>query len=379
MDLSAKTKKLFALLLIIILMFSTIQVFASSELEEKLDEQKRIEEELEQTKKQLEEVSKQEKSVTQELGVIETELRQAEIQLRKLENQLYFVRREIVVVEGELKTAEETVALRNDLLGRRIRAIHERGTVSYLEVLFSSTSFADFVNRFELLQQIIRADAEILAQVREQKQLIEEKKAELVEKQAELTKLTQAANSEKRTIEARAASREQLLGQLKMDKETYEEALDDLERTSKELERIIRDLQRNSSGDAPTTSFIWPVSGRITSPFGMRYHPVLKVYKLHTGIDIAASSGTSVKAANGGTVISSGWMGAYGYAVIIDHGGGISTLYAHHSANLVRTGDDVARGEVIARVGSTGLSTGPHLHFEVRVGGVPEDPMKWLP
>jgi murein DD-endopeptidase MepM/ murein hydrolase activator NlpD len=378
--LSVQTKKVLALILAMIMIISSLSVLGASELDKKLDEMTRIEREMEETKKQLDAVKKQEKSVMGELEVIEADLQEAESELEKLERQLASVRGRIVVVQGELKKAEASVVLRNDLLGRRIRAIAENGTVSYLEVLLSATSFADFVNRYDLLQQIIRSDAAILEQVREEKALIEEKKKELEDKRSELTRLTRAAEGQKRTIEARASSREMLLSQLQSDKDAYEKALDDLEATSKQLEKIIRELQAKNKQEAPSSgSYIWPVSGRITSPFGMRYHPVLKTYRLHTGIDIAASSGTPVKASNGGTVLTSGWMGAYGYAIIIDHGGGISTLYAHHSANLVRSGDAVSRGDVIARVGSTGLSTGPHLHFEVRVNGVPENPMKWLP
>ncbi len=363
-----------------IMFFSCFSVLGSSELDKKMEEWQRIEREMAEKEQQLKDVKAKEKSVMNELEAIEADLAEAESELAKLERQLAAVRGQIVVVQSELKKAEANVELRNDLLGRRIRAIHENGTVSYLEVLLSATSFADFVNRYELLQQIIRSDAAILEEVREEKALIEEKKAELEEKRSELSRLTSAAASQKRTIEARASDRERALDQLQSDKDAYEKALDELEAKSKQLEKIIRDLQAKNNQDAPSKgSYMWPVSGRITSPFGMRYHPVLKTYRLHTGIDIAASSGTSVKASNSGTVLSSGWMGAYGYAVIIDHGGGISTLYAHHSSNLVRTGDKVLRGDVIARVGSTGLSTGPHLHFEVRVNGVPEDPMKWLP
>ncbi len=124
----------------------------------------------------------------------------------------------------------------------------------------------------------------------------------------------------------------------------------------------------------------WPskASTRITSPFGMRNHPILKVPKMHTGIDIGASSGTDILAANAGTVITAGWNNSYGYMVMIDHGGGIVTLYAHASKLLVSTGNVVARGQTIAKVGSTGMSTGPHLHFEVRLNGVYKNPLDYV-
>jgi murein DD-endopeptidase MepM/ murein hydrolase activator NlpD len=372
-------KRAIVLILTLLMVFASLSVYAS-ELNDKMSELEKIQKQLEQTENKLKQVKQQEKTVLEELKDIEDDLVEAQSELETLESMLTQVKKDIVVVEKDLVIAEGNVSTRNELLGRRVRAIQENGTVSYLEVLLSSTSFSDFVNRYELLQQIIRSDVVILEQVREEKALIEEKKALLLAKRTEVARLTRDAEVQKRRIEERASSREQKLEELQNDKIAYEKALDDLEKTSKQLEKTIRDLQAKNKGNAPATgSYIWPVNGRVTSPFGNRYHPILKTWKLHTGIDIGASSGTPVKAANSGIVISAGWMGSYGYTVIIDHGGGISTLYAHHSSLLVKSGDSVLRGDVIARVGSTGLSTGPHLHFEVRVKGVPNDPMKWLP
>jgi murein DD-endopeptidase MepM/ murein hydrolase activator NlpD len=124
---------------------------------------------------------------------------------------------------------------------------------------------------------------------------------------------------------------------------------------------------------------IWPVNGTVTSGYGYRIHPILGKRILHTGIDIAAASGTSIWAADGGTVIYATWVSGYGNTVAIDHGGGISTLYAHQSSMAVSYGQKVKKGQVVGYVGSTGYSTGPHLHFEVRVNGTPVDPMGYLP
>jgi murein DD-endopeptidase MepM/ murein hydrolase activator NlpD len=153
-----------------------------------------------------------------------------------------------------------------------------------------------------------------------------------------------------------------------------EQYIDGLEAEANRLTAIIIAMQSDEAyvgGD-----FLWPVPGykKVTSEFGERVHPILKTKKLHTGMDIGAPSGTNVVAANAGRVMKAGWNDSYGYLVMIDHGGGIVTLYAHNSSLLVSDGDIVTRGQVISKVGSTGMSTGPHLHFEVRINGEYQDP-----
>ena len=148
-----------------------------------------------------------------------------------------------------------------------------------------------------------------------------------------------------------------------------------------EADRLVSEIKKLQGDQAYAGgTFCWPSesSTRVTSEFGMRIHPILKVNKMHTGIDIGAAAGTNVLAANSGTVIKAGWNNSYGNVIMIDHGGGIVTLYAHNSKLLVSTGDVVSRGQVIALVGSTGNSTGPHIHFEVRVNGEYQNPRNWL-
>ena len=143
----------------------------------------------------------------------------------------------------------------------------------------------------------------------------------------------------------------------------------------------ITELLRTASVGHPASGsgvLSWPVNGVVTSPFGYRIHPIFHVRKLHTGVDLHAGMGVSIHAAGAGTVVSAGWRGGYGKCVVVDHGGGLATLYAHQSQILVSVGQKVKRGEVIGKVGSTGYSTGPHLHFEVRVNGSPVNPLNYL-
>ena len=141
---------------------------------------------------------------------------------------------------------------------------------------------------------------------------------------------------------------------------------------------IVRILESYKYGNVPGSKFMWPVAGRFVSGFGTRFHPILGYKRMHSGIDIAAPSGTLVKAADGGEIIQAGYDGGYGNSVIIYHGGGFATWYAHLSRILVSVGQTVGRGEVIGLVGATGLATGPHLHFEVRINGAAQNPLGYL-
>jgi murein DD-endopeptidase MepM/ murein hydrolase activator NlpD len=141
---------------------------------------------------------------------------------------------------------------------------------------------------------------------------------------------------------------------------------------------VTRILESYKYGSAPSGKFAWPVAGRVTSGFGTRYHPILGYNRFHSGIDIAASYGTLVKAADGGQVVQAAYSSGYGYYIILYHGGGFATYYAHLSSFNVSAGQMVQRGQVIGLVGSTGLATGPHLHFEVRINGTPQNPYAYL-
>ena len=172
------------------------------------------------------------------------------------------------------------------------------------------------------------------------------------------------------------------MASLESEKAVIEKGLAELEQASNEIAAKIRASTARTGGYSgnPSGRFLWPTPGysKITSDYGMRVHPILGTKKLHTGIDIGAPSGTRILSGDAGVVIHAGWLGAYGNAVVVDHGGGLSTLYGHMSSIAVREGQQVTAGQKLGGVGSTGLSTGPHLHFEVRVNGNPVSPWGYL-
>jgi murein DD-endopeptidase MepM/ murein hydrolase activator NlpD len=195
-----------------------------------------------------------------------------------------------------------------------------------------------------------------------------------------LVGLKASQETKRSEVTSRSADRERYLASVQADKNKLAESLDQMEREAEALNQVIADLQaQGQKPQAHALKMAWPASGGwISSNYGNRYHPILGYYKWHSGIDYAVGTGKPIKAMEDGTVILAGTNGGYGNCVIIDHGGNVSTLYGHASKLLVKKGQDVIKGQTIALVGSTGLSTGPHLHFEVRVKGQTQDPLKWL-
>jgi murein DD-endopeptidase MepM/ murein hydrolase activator NlpD len=265
------------------------------------------------------------------------------------------------------------------MLSKRLVALYEVGPTGYLEVLMGSTDFSDFLSRFDFLKSLVAQDITLLQSIKAQRQQYLATRAELEAQQNKLASLKGQKEDKRVQVASRAQDRELYLVKLQKERQAYEDALDELEGLSEELVKTIQEMQKSSTVNVTgTLAFAWPVVGRVTSAFGRRVHPVLRKVRNHTGIDIAVKSGTFVKASEAGIVLSSGWLGGYGKCVIIDNGKGYSTLYAHNSTLLSLVGQAVKKGQVIAYSGSTGLSTGPHVHFELRIKGAPQDPTKYL-
>jgi len=228
------------------------------------------------------------------------------------------------------------------------------------------------------MRKIINYDVNLLKERKTIRDNIDEKKQQLEYEQQQKEALKNELNSKREKVEAVKAEREQALKEVYQDLKELEKLEDKLLEESAALTKEI--LQKQSSGKYEGGEMAWPAPGytKITSPYGYRVHPILKTKRMHTGVDIGVPSGSNVVAVADGKVILAEYYGGYGNTVIIDHGGKISTLYAHNSKLLVKEGDKVTRGQVIAKSGSTGLSTGPHLHFEVRVNGNHTDPMPYI-
>lgn len=345
------------------------------------DEQQQLNElnqEINQTKSALKEGQKKEKELNNQIKQLESQINAAEREIEGIEGDIQKTENHIAAVKADLLQVEQEMTQQNDALQKRLRAMYKNGDVGLIQILLGSEDITDFMTNMDMVQKIFDNDVEILKLMEEQHQKIEQQKKQLENLQAQLVAEKQRRADKQEALQVSRGEVASLKAQVASNNDALEEALDELNAEADRLKAEIRKLQGTQAFVGG--QFAWPSqsSTRVTSEFGYRLHPILKVNKLHTGMDIGAAAGTNVLAANDGTVIKAGWNNSYGNLVMIDHGGSIVTLYAHNSKLLVSTGDVVAKGQVIALVGSTGQSTGPHIHFEVRVNGEYQNPRNWL-
>ncbi len=312
------------------------------------------------------------------IKTLEGEMAAAERTIASLQRQINDTKGKVAQAEQDLAAAQARIDDQNENMSLRIRSMYKSGDMGIIGIVLGSESITDLMTNMDMAQRIMDNDVELLRQLEEQHKTLEAYKAQLEEMQAKLIREQQAEQEQMASIRSNRSNLNELKAQATADNKVLERMIDDLNAEANSLTAEILRLQGTEEYVGGVLA--WPAPGvtRVTSEFGYRYHPILHYNKLHTGMDIGAPSGTTIVAANAGTVIKAGWNNSYGYMVMIDHGGGIVTLYAHNSELLVSTGDIVTRGQSISKSGSTGMSTGPHLHFEVRVNGEYVNPRDYL-
>lgn len=313
---------------------------------------------------ELDSINQQKDDVSSDMEALTSSIKEQQAEIDKLQGTMDKKQAEIDEAERDIEETLRNIKERQDGLNKRLRTMYKNGSVGFLDVLLGSNSISEFITNLEMIQRIYKNDQNTLKTLEEQHQELEEKQTALKNEKAELS-------DQKSVAEEKQSA-------LQNDKEELQQKLEELNAEADKVSSQIAKLQ-DKGKVYHGGKFIWPTTSTlITSPFGFRIHPVTGVYTGHTGVDIGVGTGSPVYAAASGTVIIAGEYGGYGNAVVIDHGSGISTLYGHNSSVSVSVGQSVKQGQVIASSGSTGISTGPHLHFEVRINGSYVDPMSYF-
>ena len=316
-----------------------------------------------------------------EISEINQKIIDKKLEIETLEVQEKDLLSYIEKAEKELERSNTRYEKQKNLLEKRLVAMYEMGETSYLDLMLNSKNITDFLSNYYLITEITAADTELVQTANAEKKYNSKLKDALDTKKAILTASKETREKNSIALENMAVIKNSKLAQLTEEEAELQRMVEEYQNQIAEIETEIRILALASVGEEYVGgTMAWPVPGytRITSPFGMRTHPITGVYKLHSGVDIGAPLGANFIAANDGLVTYAGWNAAYGNMVIVDHGGGITTLYAHGSEILVAVGDTILQGTPVLKVGSTGYSTGPHAHFEVRIAGEYVQPLDYI-
>lgn len=379
-----------------ILICSSVSLATS--LDEQIEQQKKqlalLNKRMEYHSRELAQAKEKEKGYLKELSLFDQRAKQSEEEIALLDLQIRKNENELSEVSESIKKRNIQIKELQDALAERCVAIYKYGGAADLNILLSANDLAELNNLTYLLNRLSRDDEKNIELLDNEKIALKNDELKLQQVRDELGQRSLKRKRELEINKQAGAQRRELLARIDKEKQAHEDAMRESEEAQKEIQKKIDDYlrrkaleaqeaarngQKKKSGLVHRGKFDWPVTNhRITSSFGTRIHPRFKTKRQHTGIDIASPHGAPIITAGPGEVIFAGWMRGYGQVVIIDHGSGYATVYAHMSKISVDDGDRVKKGAVIGKVGQTGIATGPHLHFEVRVNGTARNPLNYL-
>jgi murein DD-endopeptidase MepM/ murein hydrolase activator NlpD len=363
------------------ILMSTSAIFAQSEVDVLQQQRQQVQQQRQQVQQQRDQLKKLETTAEKERSGLQKRLKSTETTLQSQEAELDKSTKALKSLEQSLTKTETSYRQQQLAVVARLQFLQRQRDRQGLSLLLKSSNLNDLLDKRYRLKKLFDSDRKSLATLQEQTTKLNAQRSQVEMKKNEISLIMQQLLAQKNELTAQSSYQKEFIQHLKTNREALESALIQLERDSTSIGQLIRQRSTGDSRGIIITGhgvMTAPVDAEITSGFGYRMHPILGYQKFHSGIDFGADEGTTIRAAAAGVVIYAQWYGGYGNAVILDHGGGITTLYGHTQGFYVAEGDKVQKGQPIAAVGSTGLSTGPHVHFEVRQNGEPIDPAPYL-
>lgn len=375
-------KTLVSIVLILLILVNYSFVYAES-LNDLQEQQDAAQANQDMAMTQLQAVQDELSTNLNQIQELNNSIAQYENEVTDYNNQIVNLQNNISQLETEIAEAQANYDKQKKLLDDRLITVYESGTTEYLDVVLSSKSITDFLSSYYLISILTDSNMDFLDDIERQKKLIEEDQKELEEQKNQINTAKEEKEKASIILQNTKIQKDSYTAQLTDQEKKIQSEIDTYQTEINQLEAEIQSLTTNNLIVNPNYVggiMLWPLPGytRLSSTFKMREHPITGVYKLHSGIDIPAPKGTNVLAANDGVVVKAGRNTAYGNMVMIDHGGGVLTLYGHGSEITVTLGQTVKKGDVILKVGSTGYSTGNHLHFEIRINGSPVNPLPYV-
>lgn len=387
-------KRLTAIILTFLITFSVYTVATpenivyAKTLSQLQAEQKELKKKQESAKSALASAKDNKEKMSAQIEELDSQLEIAQNELELVETQLSDTETKLNEAEVEFAAASQASEQQLEIFSKRVKYIYENGSVGYLKVLFKSKNMSDFLTRLQYVNDIMTYDNETLDRLKKYEVIIKTKTEEIAEEKAAVEILVADQKVKNAALSSKISEKEALYKKYQQDEATYTDVIASTQEASNEVQKLINSAvaPQNKNGSSSYTAnytggqLQWPVPGRsyISSGYGNRPRPIGSGYEFHTGYDIPAPYGSNIVAAEAGTVITASYVRGYGYTVIINHGNGLTTLYGHNSSLSVSVGQTVTRGQVIAKAGSTGNSTGNHCHFEVRVNGSHVSPKGYL-
>ena len=371
------------LIIAISMMLCSISLFSyGADLNELNEQKNEIQNQINESTQKLQEVDSELSESLQQIEKIDISIITSEQNLKELNTNIEQINQEINTINTKLENTTKRYNEKKDILEKRLVAKYESGKTTYLDFLLSSRTLMQFISNCYLISELTEYDNDLLNTIEEEKNQIDSEKKTLEEKEKKLEEKRQIQIKTEKVLENSKALRETYIAKLTEEEKKIQNEIDECYSQLEIIDQEIRSLATIESFGPEYIggAMVWPIPNHymITSEFGMRTHPITGVYKLHTGFDIGAPMGTDFVAAAYGKVVKAGYNTAYGNMVVIDHGGGVQTLYAHGSEIMVELEQVVNPGDVVIKVGSTGYSTGPHAHFEVRLNGEPLNPLEYV-